>query len=354
MKKIVPILLVISLTSCSGYSTCEGEGTLETASSWHECEGRLAFKGYIYEGGFRFGEAHGYGEFEASRNYSKPLGFVISYKGSFNEGDRDGEGEAVYSRDTSKSTYTGQWLKNKPHGKGLMTYDPATDTSLIKYEGTLINGEPSGFGTYTYNDGSKYIGEIKEGRLEGQGKMYSKDIIHEGEFKNNVPDGKGVRTQTDKKLTGIFKGWNLNGQGKIEFASGDVLEGLFKNNRPSGQGSYTIDNGTKISGTFTTDSANNPIVIGTGNIEYPNGDIFSGFVNEYLERKQGTLEYANGDKYIGSFKVNDKHGQGTYYFANGDKYVGMFANNKFNGKGSYSANGEVLEGVFKDNVLESK
>ena len=53
MKKIVPILLVISLTSCSGYSTCEGEGTLETASSWHECEGRLAFKGYIYEGGFR-------------------------------------------------------------------------------------------------------------------------------------------------------------------------------------------------------------------------------------------------------------------------------------------------------------
>ena len=35
------------------------------------------------------------------------------------------------------------------------------------------------------------------------------NVIHHaevsGEFKNNVPDGKGVRTQTDKKLTGIFK-----------------------------------------------------------------------------------------------------------------------------------------------------
>ena len=354
MRKIIPILLVISITGCSGYSACEGEATLENVSSWHECEGKISFKGYIYEGGFRFGEPHGYGEFEASKDFAKLTGFIISYKGYFNEGDKDGEGDAIYSSDTSKKTYKGQWLKNKPHGKGLMTYEPASETSVIRYEGDLINGEPSGSGTLTYNNGAKYIGEIRDGKLEGQGKLYSGDVTHEGEFKDNQADGEGVRTEPGRKETGVFKAWSLNGQGKIEFAGGAVYEGILKKGKYGGQGSFTTEEGIKISGTFAQQSDNSPMVNGPANIEYPNGDIFSGIVDKYLERKKGTIDYANGDKFVGSFVDTMKDGQGTYYFANGDKYVGMFKNNKFNGKGSYSSNGEVVEGIFKDNVFESQ
>ena len=42
-------------------------------------------------------------------------------------------------------------------------------------------------------------------------------------------------------------------------------------------------------------------------------------------------------------------GKGTYTFDNGEKYVGDFKNNKFNGKGTYSKNGKVYTGTWKDN-----
>ena len=41
-----------------------------------------------------------------------------------------------------------------------------------KYQGDVENGKPSGLGVLTFPDGSKFVGEYKDGEKNGQGFVY--------------------------------------------------------------------------------------------------------------------------------------------------------------------------------------
>ena len=63
----------------------------------------------------------------------------------------------IYKADKTK--YIGQFKDGKFDGQGTYTYGDGT-----KYIGEFKDGLPNGQGTYTYADGTKYIGEFKDGK----------------------------------------------------------------------------------------------------------------------------------------------------------------------------------------------
>ena len=65
-----------------------------------------------------------------------------------------------------------------------------------KYEGDFLNGYRTGTGSYVYNDGDKYTGEWKRNKRHGKGKLFNYEEkilygIYEGEWQDDVQNGYG-------------------------------------------------------------------------------------------------------------------------------------------------------------------
>ena len=177
-------------------------------------------------------------------------------------------------------------------------------SNLPACQGSDIARWSNCFGIWTGSNGNKYVGEVKDGKQNGQGTYtWANGDRHVGEWKD------------DKR----------NVQGTSTYANGDKYVGEWKDDKKHGQGTYTYANGEKYVG------------------EYKDG----------MLNGQGTFTFTNGGKYVGEFKDNKYNGQGTYTFANGEKYVGEFKDTKKHGQGIlYSANGSIKEsGIYKDDKL---
>jgi len=130
-----------------------------------------------------------------------------------------------------------------------------------------------------FNNGSKYLGELKNGAMHGKGTLYRSDGgVITGEFKNGGVDG--IATWT--------------------FPNGDVYEGQFINDYINGKGTLTKANGDKYVGEFNNGKLNG----------------------------KGTLTKANGDKYVGEFKEDKLHGKISVTYSNGNKEIINFINGK--------------------------
>ena len=55
-----------------------------------------------------------------------------------------------------------------------------------EYAGPMIDGKPHGVGTVRFGNGDTYLGEVKRGKLNGKGSMYTKSGTSRGLFKDNV------------------------------------------------------------------------------------------------------------------------------------------------------------------------
>ena len=101
-----------------------------------------------------------------------------------------------------------------------------------KYIGEWKNNKKDGQGTITYDDGDKYVGEFKDETYNGQGTYY---YLADNEFKGD-------------KYVGEFKDGKFDGQGTYTYADGDKYVGEFSDNKRSGQGTYTFVSGRKGEG----------------------------------------------------------------------------------------------------------
>jgi hypothetical protein len=146
-----------------------------------------------------------------------------------------------------------------------------------------------------------------------------------GEFGNNP------------KYVGEFKDGRLNGQGTETLLNGDKYDGEFRDGKRNGRGTYTFANGSVISqgiwadgnfvGLSPNQQSNLPACQGSDAVMWTNNCF-------------GTYTYANGNKYVGEFKDGKRNGQGTNFLLadnqwKGDKYVGGFKDGKFHGQGTY-------------------
>ena len=138
-------------------------------------------------------------------------------------------------------------------------------------------------GTYTTENGYKYVGKFKDGKILIGTATYSGGARYVGEFKNDEPHGQGTFTYSDgSKYFGEWKAGKGHGQGIKTWKDGRKYTGGFKNDEPHGQ---------------------------------------------------GTFIYPDGSKYFGQYKDGKRHGEGTLTYSDGKTYIGQFAAGLAYGKG---------------------
>mgnify|MGYP001382091237 CR=1 FL=1 len=148
-----------------------------------------------------------------------------------------------------------------------------------------------------------------------------REIIYEGDIKNNMANGMGK---------GIYTGYYFtsNSQEPIirkfhAMYENVVYEGEWLNNRANGQGKWIGSN------------------IGNSKTSY-----IGGWLNGQYHGYGTLLMY--GKKYIGYWETGYKHGDMTYHDRNGDIYESKYIYNNKEGIGKYITNGKEYEVEWKN------
>ena len=138
-------------------------------------------------------------------------------------------------------------------------------------------------GTYTTENGYKYVGKFKDGKILIGTATYSGGASYVGEFKNDEPHGQGTFTYSDgSKYFGEWKAGKGHGQGIKTWKDGRKYTGGFKNDEPHGQGTFI----------------------------YPDGSKYFGQYKDGKRHGEGTLTYSDGKTYIGQFVAGLAYGKG--------------------------------------------
>ncbi len=174
-----------------------------------------------------------------------------------------------------------------------------------------------GLGTYLYPSGAKYVGQFKNGKIEGKGTLYfSNGNIYRGNWKDYYREGEGELQFNDgSKYSGNFEKSKFEGHGVLLYPNGDKYEGNWKEDLSNGEGIYYFIDGDRYEGNFK------------------DGD-FDGF---------GTMFYKNGAKYQGNWANNKKHGEGKFFKVNGDEVAGVWQTGKFKKKDKVIVNNKPSE-----------
>jgi len=124
-------------------------------------------------------------------------------------------------------------------------------------EGNCTDGK----GTLIYPDkGMKYVGEFKYGKRHGKGILMMPDREtsrgqkqYEGQWKDNLPTGKGTLTFTDgRKFVGQWKTETLTSQREIQ-VGGEAKPATIRQVILSAQGTMYYPDGRKEVGEFKND-----------------------------------------------------------------------------------------------------
>ena len=183
-----------------------------------------------YEGDFKSGK------FEGQGTMYYPDGAY--YTGSWKNNRKNGNGKLVdkYGKATNgtwamgklvsstpsssnNSTTTAQTEKPKPVGTSTKPVSTKPDVTGLRNCGTSYC--TSGKGYYDYPDGSRWVGEFKNGYPNGKGKCYYADgNRYEGEWANNAPNGEGIMYFAGGRVFGAV--W-VNGASVKELDSQEAI-----------------------------------------------------------------------------------------------------------------------------------
>lgn len=207
-------------------------------------------------------------------------------------------------RFSNGDTYTGQWLHNKPHGKGV--YQRLNGDV---YKGEFRHGVMHGVGLYKFSNGDVYKGGWSKGVAEGRGELnYQNGNRYVGEWQLGQRHGKGVLFY---RSGSIYKGQWANdqkqGKGLMTYRNGERYIGDYKYNKHHGHGIKTTSDGEVYRGTFSKG-----VKHGVGECNYEGGAIRVCLYDKgrevrdkqklelakaYFEKHQPTYEYDGGIAY---------------------------------------------------------
>lgn len=145
------------------------------------------------------------------------------YQGDLNlMGERHGFGKFI----TLYYVLIGMWKNDKFCGWGRESRCNG-DTFEGRFENGLINGK----GIFVNEKNCKYIGDFKNMKRWGKGKLQTNKIIYEGDFYNNMIHGaRRIKFLKNKvEYIGNFKNNKIDGKGVIKFQNGDKYEVEIKN-----------------------------------------------------------------------------------------------------------------------------
>ena len=379
------------------------------------------------------------------------------YVGEFVDGKLNGQGKFIYTGNHKYigdgAIYTGQWKNDIPHGQGTFTYsddviyvgefkdgvwfgqgiatypDGKVEKGCWEYNKLVvcppeepINGNPpkekilaesslpkckgsnhekwtNCQGTRIHEDGTKYVGEFKDGKRHGKGTMTLKDedgglldeLIVSAIWKNDLLikrypfllpkcEGTDYHIWTNCQGTEIYdsgnkyigqwfhgeyeyygtfiwvnKGakyvgqYNLgqkHGQGTMTYPDGGEYAGEWDYGKRQGQGTMTYPDGAQYVGEWYSDDK-----YGQGTFTWTNGEIQEGIWSAG-DLEEGTKIATNGIKIVGQFQDGLAYGQGTMTYPDGTKYVGEFYEGLRNGQGTYThTDGKVDKGIWENDKL---
>jgi len=177
------------------------------------------------------------------------------YEGDYKDGKKYGHGKMVYK---SGNTYEGEWKDDEKNGQGKFYYYSQGYSQGLTYVGGWKNDKREGYGTLTWDDGFiNYQGEFKNGVPDGRGITYDMgNKVYDGEWKNGKKDGKGTFISRTEVGTTTYSGDWVNdkseGQGtmttKLSNGGSATFTGEFKNgDKFNGVDYITTDSGIKSS-----------------------------------------------------------------------------------------------------------
>jgi hypothetical protein len=135
----------------------------------------------------------------------------------------------------------------------LMTGTAYGQSNLPACQGSGTYSWINCFGNYTWTNGNKYVGEWKDGQINGQGTFT---------FANG------------DKYVGEWKDGQINGQGTFTFANGDKYVGEHKDGMRNGQGTITFADGMVLLGEFVANKANGRLIVFSANGSIKNSGIY--------------------------------------------------------------------------------
>jgi len=170
-------------------------------------------------------------------------------------------------------------------------------------------------GTNTLSDGSKYVGEFKDGKWHGQGThTFANGDKYVGEFKDGHHHGQGTYTYADGKVDkGIWEYFSLV-QGTRLYPDGRVEEGIWENGAFKPTSTVTAEKSLTKGGSLPPCSGSPASSLTT--------------IKNWTDCV-GTVTFANYGKYVGEWKDGEYQGQGTFTSADGRRYEGIWENSMF-------------------------
>ena len=240
--------------------------------------------GNEYIGELRDGMPHGYGEL-CYKNGERFIGY-------FKKGKRI-EGLHIFG---TGDYYEGEFKNDDMNGYGRYFFNSNT-----RYFGDFKNGRFHGDGMYYFANGDFYFGDFKNGRFHGDGMKYTyKNKSSEyGVWKNNVCKKTIIciaeekistnytkRNQYIHKYIGQLKDGKYNGEGTYYFANGDRYEGQWKDDKRNGQGTHYYADGHKYVGQWKDDKYD-----GQGTLFWADGQKYVGQWKDGKRHGQGTMYY---------------------------------------------------------------
>lgn len=253
----------------------------ETDNNQRNGKGKILLPGGgFYEGEFRNGVYHGFGNLTTSKQ---------TYKGYFEEGKKKGKGTLVDL--VNHITYEGNFDNDEREGEGKETYE---DGSV--YVGSFVKGKKCGKGKLVLPNGSFYRGDFKDDKLDGKGLFkWNKEKSYYGQWNNNEICGFGILTEPNVKHIGYFDKDVKWGYGaSFYFENGTTLLGKWENDCLEGYviafvGSYREENNEKIllmekNHVVSSSLDSKQISLFTSSIEYKNmKEIFNTQILSELE-----------------------------------------------------------------------
>jgi len=121
------------------------------------------------------------------------------------------------------------------------------ESALTECQGSNSRQWTNCKGTYTTENGYKYVGKFKDGKILIGTATYSGGARYVGEFKNDEPHGQGTFTYPDgSKYFGQYKDGKRHGEGTLTYSDGKTYIGQFVAGLAYGKGLCINQDGSSV------------------------------------------------------------------------------------------------------------
>lgn len=240
--------------------------------------------------------------------------------------------------------YQGELRDGRMHGQGALAWD-----SGARYEGGFEAGQMSGAGRLVLPDGSVMQGIFRNGALNGEGRVELPDgTVLRGWFRHGVLHGQGQSSGPDGRYEGAFRHGRYAGRGELALADGSSYRGEFRDGRFDGRGRFRAFSGEIYEGGFAAGQFS-----GQGVVTRPDGARHEGHFLRWRAHGPGRFTEVSGDRYEGEFLHGEFTGRGRIVRGELGEYHGEVRAWQPHGRGVLRMpNGDVYAGEFADGLFD--